>query len=73
MELKKLYQETIPSGGGVGDNELEDLLSSEREKLLKMKMSHSVSPLENPMQIKYIRKVIARVMTEISKRKKITK
>jgi|TARA_B100001741_G_scaffold246766_1_gene208147 large subunit ribosomal protein L29 len=55
------------------DNELEDLLSSEREKLLKMKMSHSVSPLENPMQIKYIRKVIARVMTEISKRKKITK
>ena len=55
------------------DNELKDLLSSEREKLLKMKMSHSVSPLENPMQIKYIRKVIARVMTEISKRKKISK
>ena len=27
-------------------NELHDLLVSEREKLVKMKMSHAVSPLE---------------------------
>ena len=50
-------------------NELQDLLFTEREKLVKMKMSHSVSPLENPLQIKFTRKTIARVMTEISKRK----
>jgi len=50
------------------ENELRDLLISEKDKLVKMKMSHAVSPLENPMQIKYLRKSIARVMTEISRR-----
>ena len=49
-------------------NELQDLLATEKEKLVKMKMSHAVSPMENPMQIKYSRKTIARIMTEISRR-----
>tara|TARA_B100001540_G_scaffold141042_1_gene125307 strand:+ start:141 stop:338 length:198 start_codon:yes stop_codon:yes gene_type:complete len=49
-------------------NELQDLLFTEREKLVKMKMSHSVSPMENPMQIKFARRTIARIMTELSKR-----
>jgi|TARA_X000000368_G_scaffold356153_1_gene298104 large subunit ribosomal protein L29 len=49
-------------------NELHDLLVSEREKLVKMKMSHAVSPLENPMQIKFSRKIVARIMTELSRR-----
>ena len=49
-------------------NELNDLLVSERQKLVKMKMSHSVSPMENPMQIKYSRRMVARIMTEISRR-----
>ena len=52
------------------DNELKELLINEKDKLVKLKMSHAVSPLENPLQIKYTRKSIARVMTEISKRKK---
>ena len=52
------------------ENELKDLLIAERDKLKKMKMSHAVSPLENPMQIKYARKTIARIMTEFSRRKK---
>tara|TARA_B100000614_G_scaffold149325_1_gene132495 strand:+ start:199 stop:396 length:198 start_codon:yes stop_codon:yes gene_type:complete len=52
------------------ENELKDLLLAERDKLKKMKMSHAVSPLENPMQIKYARKTIARIMTEFSRRKK---
>ena len=55
------------------DNELAELLSNEREKLFKMKMSHAVSPLENPMQIKFTRKTIARVMTEVSRRKNLSK
>jgi len=49
-------------------NELNDLLITERERLVKMKMSHAVSPLENPMQIKFSRKIIARIMTELSRR-----
>ena len=49
-------------------NELNDLLSTERDRLEKMRMSHAVSPLENPMQIKFSRKTIARIMTELSRR-----
>ena len=55
------------------ENELQDLLATEREKLVKMKMSHAVSPMENPLQIKFTRKTIARVMTEISKRRNTSK
>ena len=55
------------------ENELHDLLATEREKLVKMKMSHAVSPLENPLQIKVVRKTIARVMTELSRRRNTSK
>ena len=55
------------------ENELQDLLVSEREKLIRMKMSHAVSPLENPLQLKFSKKEIARVMTEISKRRNTSK
>ena len=54
-------------------NELHDLLITERERLVKMKMSHAVSPMENPLQIKFTRKAIARVMTELSKRRNTSK
>ena len=49
-------------------NELHDLLITERERLIKMRMSHAVSPMENPMQIKFARKTVARIMTELSRR-----
>ena len=55
------------------ENELQDLLATEREKLIKMKMSHAVSPMVNPLQIKFTRKIIARVMTELSKRRNTSK
>ena len=55
------------------ENELNDLLVVEKERLIKMKMSHAVSPLENPLQIRFARKTIARVMTELSKRKNTSK
>lgn len=51
------------------DNELQEMLSSEKEKLYKMKMSHEVSPLENPKLITFTRKVIARIKTELSNRR----
>ena len=55
------------------ENELNDLLVTEKERLVRMKMSHAVSPMENPLQIKFTRKTIARVMTEISKRRNTSK
>jgi len=38
------------------------------EQLAKMKLTHSVSPMENPLQIRTVRKTIARLNTELTKR-----
>lgn len=37
-------------------------------KLRTMKLSHGVSPMENPIQIRSIRRTIARLKTELTKR-----
>ena len=33
-----------------------------------LKMAHAISPIENPLQIRSVRKVVARLATELSKR-----
>ena len=48
--------------------DLNEKLLEQREMLIKLKMSHTVSPLENPKQLGGIRKTIARVNTELRKR-----
>lgn len=50
--------------------ELMDKLAAEKENLVRLKLTHAVSPLENPSQIKAIRKNIARMNTELSLRSK---
>ena len=40
----------------------------EKAALNKMTMNHTITPMENPMQIRAARKTIARMMTEIRKR-----
>jgi len=48
--------------------ELSERLDEETKQLLKMKMHHAVSPIENPNVIKEYRKTIARLKTEIRAR-----
>ena len=48
--------------------DLNEKLLEQKEMLIKLRMSHAVSPLENPKQISVIRKTIARVKTELRKR-----
>jgi large subunit ribosomal protein L29 len=38
------------------------------EQLVKMKLSHKVAPMENPIQIRHVRRSIARLNTELAKR-----
>ena len=45
--------------------ELQERLATEEQKLAKLKLTHSVSPLDNPMQIRAARKDIARIYTEL--------
>ena len=55
---------------GLSTEELVSKISSEKETLRKLKFAHSVSPLENPMQIRQARKVVAKLETELSAKKK---
>ena len=47
---------------------LAERLAEEKANQMSMKLTHSLSPLENPMQIKVARKNIARLSTELSTR-----
>ena len=49
-------------------DDLNEKLAEQKELLIKLRMNHAVSPLENPKQLGGIRKTIARVKTELRKR-----
>lgn len=46
--------------------ELKERLQTEKENLQRLKFGHSISPIENPMQIREARKSIARLKTAIN-------
>ena len=48
--------------------DLNDRLDQAREQLVKMRLNHTVSPLDNPNQIRETRKNIARYLTELRRR-----
>jgi len=48
--------------------ELEERIETEKNSLVRMRLNHAVSPLDNPMKLKFARKNIARMMTELNKR-----
>tara|TARA_B100000902_G_scaffold281804_1_gene267763 strand:- start:470 stop:661 length:192 start_codon:yes stop_codon:yes gene_type:complete len=50
------------------DDELNDKLGAFQKNLHDMNLTHAVSPLENPLQIRNIRRTIARLKTELLKR-----
>jgi len=49
--------------------ELEERIDTEKNTLVRMRLNHAVSPLDNPMKLKFVRKDIARMMTELNNRK----
>jgi len=48
--------------------DLQETLAQIRKNYAELKMTHAVSPLENPMQIRMQRRAIARIATELTKR-----
>jgi len=52
--------------------ELAARVSEERATLTKLKFAHAVSAIENPTRITKVRKDIARLNTELTKRKSAT-
>lgn len=52
------------------DKDLQDKLVEVRESLGRMKFQNVTSGLESPIEMRHIRRNIARVLTEINGRKK---
>ncbi|MGY5848192.1 50S ribosomal protein L29 [Salegentibacter sp. HM20] len=48
--------------------ELKEELGKSRKAYSDLKMAHAVSPLENPIQLRTVRRSIARLATELNKR-----
>lgn len=53
----------------LSEQELKEKIETEKNKLVKLKLQHAVSSIENPMEIRKTRKAIARLLTELNKRK----
>jgi len=49
-------------------SELAERMESEVARYNQMKLNHTISPLENPSQIKAVRRDIARMKTELRQR-----
>jgi large subunit ribosomal protein L29 len=52
----------------LSDSDLKSRIGLFEEQITKMKLSHKVTPMENPLQIRSLRKTIARLKTELVKR-----
>ncbi len=48
--------------------ELQEKLSQLKKTYADLKTAHTISPIENPLQLRGVRRSVARVATEISKR-----
>lgn len=50
------------------DKEIVERIETEKAQLTKLRLNHSISPLDNPMKLKEARKNIARLLTIKSQR-----
>ncbi len=50
-------------------DDINDKLEEFKKKLNELKMTHSISPLENPIQIRDVRRTISRLLTAKSAKK----
>jgi len=54
----------------MSSTELRERIENDKGAYQKLKMNHVVSSLENPVKLKYARKAIARMATELTKRER---
>lgn len=48
--------------------ELQDKLGETKKSYEDLRMAHVISPLENPIQLRNVRRSVARIATELTKR-----
>ena len=52
-------------------NDIQEKINEEKAALSKMMLSHNVSAIENPLKIRNTRRTIARLKTELNKKKSV--
>ena len=52
----------------MSDSDLKSKITDMQIQLSNLKFNHQISPVENPLRIKIMRKTVARLLTELSKR-----
>jgi large subunit ribosomal protein L29 len=50
--------------------EMAERVDAEKNTLVRLRLNHAISPLDNPMKIRHTRRNIAKLMTELGQRKK---
>jgi large subunit ribosomal protein L29 len=66
-----MAKNTLSFNKSLQDLNVQDLnarMNEDKVRLKKIEFAHAISPLENPMSIRNLRKDIARVKTELKKR-----
>jgi large subunit ribosomal protein L29 len=62
MSKKTEFLKTLQ---GMNEQDLRARLADDRQRLKKMEFAHAISPLENPMSIRSLRRDIARLKTAL--------
>jgi large subunit ribosomal protein L29 len=57
---------------GLSQEELVARIAEEKENLVKLKFAHTISAIENPSRITKVRRSIAQLNTELTKRKAVS-
>ncbi|OUR99427.1 50S ribosomal protein L29 [Flavobacteriales bacterium 33_180_T64] len=48
--------------------ELQEKLGETKKSYSELKLAHAISPLDNPIQLRNVRRSVARIATELTKR-----
>ena len=55
----------------LSETDLTSRIREDEQRLKKLEFAHAISPLESPVNIRLLRKDIARLKTELTKRKTV--
>ncbi len=70
MSKKKEYLDSIK---GLSVEDLKLQLEQSKQRLKKLEFAHAISPLENPMSVRAVRKDIARIETLLKQKQEAEK
>ena len=55
----------------LNENDLKARIQEDEQRLKKLEFAHAISPLENPMSIRALRKDVARLKTALAQKKAV--